>query len=119
MTVFIIEGNRDRCKDESAFANLSNSFLNFEAMTLSVEGFQNRVKRSLKDENVLKYYDEMKATKQIDCLLMMKVNEEMIKQQNNGVDNIQMSMHDNNDFMFDEELLYNHLLKARQKARGH
>lgn len=76
MRVFIEDGNRERTGGPSRDHILSTSFLEFSEVFAKPEAPPELVPT---DEDLLNKYANEKAAKRIDCLFMMKVNDEILK----------------------------------------
>lgn len=78
MKVFIQDGNREKHNVGSSTEILSEAFLNFSDVFSKPQTDHSKSTMN-SDDDLLSRYVSDRAVKRIDCLYMMKVNDEMIK----------------------------------------
>lgn len=78
MRVFIQDGNREKHNVGSSTEILSESFLNFSDICPK-PATEHSKSTAHSDEDLLTKYVSDRAVKRIDCLFMMKVNDEIIR----------------------------------------
>lgn len=79
MRVFIQDGNLQKHSAPATTEILSESFLNFS--DILVQPTVQTASTVTSDEDLLSKYTSDRAVKRIDCLFMMKVNDEILKAQ--------------------------------------
>lgn len=115
MNVFIRHGNKN-CKEATSTQELlSDSFLDFPEITFQQKP-NLKISVMKNDEEIISKYASEKITRRIDCLFMMKVNDEMIKNKPSNSLEKELGIFAENDRLI-EESLNNQINKMQFKIK--
>lgn len=103
MRVFIKDGNKEKKQIDFSPEVLSDSFLNFSDVYFKPAD-TSIFSEKTNDEDILTKYASEKAIKKIDCLFMMKVNDEMLKNRPTKSFDEKLKVFERNDLLISENL---------------
>ena len=115
MKVFIEEGNRQLIEKEPVEI-LSNSFMRFSEIFLDNDEPRERKRPLVKDEDFVKNYQTEKELKKVECLYMMKVNDELTKTEQLPMDKTKLEVFEKNDEAFNHDM-NSQMEKLQSKVR--
>ena len=116
--MFIEEGNRERGQKSNQTEVMSNALLKFSDCQEKESNFAIKKPIPLSEDEVIHQYLTEKQTKKLDCLFMMKVNEELVKSNPSNELQEQLSVFESNESEIKRNLLEQmHTLQMKLSQR--